>query len=243
MTVENILPFTDFVGDGIVTSFPFNFRVDFVTTVNVNFTDNFNGFSLNIDQDDNAGGSAEYSVAPLNGQAIHIERSTPIVQSMDYTRYDPFDSTSHEGNLDKLTMIIQELLAGSADSIANNQDQIDNLQTQIDNLIILADGHWQFATFSGDRTLILSDDGKMLKATGSGTPQVVTIPQNSNVNFELGTQISLFRKGPSDVSWVGEGPVVINSPASSSIARLFGTITFIQEAIDIWMVTGDITQI
>ncbi|KKL10841.1 hypothetical protein LCGC14_2551770, partial [marine sediment metagenome] len=113
MTVQNVIPFIDYVGNGIVTSFSFNFRADDVTWVDVSFTDNFNGVSLNIDQDDNPGGSAEYSVAPPDLTTIRIERNTPVVQSMDYTRYDPFDSTSHENNLDKLTMIIQELLGGT----------------------------------------------------------------------------------------------------------------------------------
>ncbi|KKN27342.1 hypothetical protein LCGC14_0865670 [marine sediment metagenome] len=108
MTIQNVTPFVDYVGNGIVTSFSFNFRADDVTWINVSFTDNFDGISLNTDQDNNPGGSAEYSAAPPIGTAIRIERNTPITQLMDYTRYGPFDSMSHENNLDKLTMEMQE---------------------------------------------------------------------------------------------------------------------------------------
>lgn len=109
MTVQDTAVFVDYVGDGAQTSFPFTFRTDDVSHLSVDFTDDFDQFLLNADQDNNPGGSVEYTVAPPTGQNFQVIRDTPDTQELDYTRYDPFDSESHEDALDKLTMLIQEL--------------------------------------------------------------------------------------------------------------------------------------
>lgn len=113
MTVQDVQRSQSYVADGIITSFAFNFRIDDVNWVVVNFTDDLAGISLNLDQDSSPGGSVNYSVAPPNLQDITIDSVVPQTQQLDYTRYDPFDSESHENALDKLTMEIQELTEGT----------------------------------------------------------------------------------------------------------------------------------
>ncbi len=137
MTVQNVDPCVEYVGNDAQTSFAFVFRADDETWITLNFTDNFDSIILNADQDINPGGDVIYSVAPPTGQLVSILRSTPIDQDLDYTRYDPFDSESHEDALDKLTMIIQDLFKSVFGSTAGGtgiQDQIDDLQNQIDNI-------------------------------------------------------------------------------------------------------------
>jgi hypothetical protein len=110
MTVQNVVQRVTYLGDGAQTVFPFVFRADDPNWIVVDFTDNLNSVSLNVDQDNDPGGEVQYSVAPPVGQQVQIVRATPLNQILDYTRYDPFDSESHESALDKLTMMIQDLV-------------------------------------------------------------------------------------------------------------------------------------
>ncbi len=125
MTVQDVLNFVDYVGNGAQTSFAFVFRADDVSWVTVDFTTDIIGVTLNADQDTTPGGTVDYSVAPPDLQPLRIQRVTPQAQNLDYTRYDPFDSESHEDALDKLTMEVQDLLQVSAEAVANLQAQID----------------------------------------------------------------------------------------------------------------------
>ena len=232
MTILDVTNFIDYIGNGAQTSFAFNFRAADVTWVIIDFTDDISGVVLNVDQDLNPGGTVEYLVAPPNLQDIHIERVTPITQETDYERHDPFDSLTNEDNLDKLTSIIQDVnnrLTGVVDSIATAADQL-----------------WNFADFGADRTLQFSDKSRMLRATGMApTPalQTITVPNDTTIDHERGTQISVFRKGTAAVDWVAEGGVVIESPAGSSISRRYGTVTFIKQDPNEWMVVGEITEL
>jgi len=108
MTVQNTPPVVSFLGNGAITSFVFNFRVDDIAWLSVDFLTDFDQFLLNGDQDANPGGSAEYIVPPPLAQELTITRMTALTQELDYQRYDPFDSESHENALDKLTMEIQD---------------------------------------------------------------------------------------------------------------------------------------
>ena len=139
MTVQDVANFVDHVGNGIATSFPFVFRADDVSWVTVDFTTDIIGVTLNADQDAAPGGTVDYSVAPPDLQAIRIQRVTPQAQDLDYTRYDPFDSESHEDALDKLTMEVQDLEQVSASGVAF-------LQAQIDAIVLGATGRFQDLT-------------------------------------------------------------------------------------------------
>ena len=229
MTVQDVLPSVSYVANGAQTSFVYNFRTNDPTWIGVNFTDDLSGINVNIDQDNNPGGTVEYNVAPPNGTDLIISRQSPVTQVLDYTRYDPFDSTSHENALDKLTMIIQELTA-----------RVDGT---IDGIISTIDSLWQFTDVAGDRTLQIVDKSKMLRCTAiDPTVQLITVPQDSNIDHQLGTQISVYRKGTAVVDWIGEGGVVVNSAGLSSIARVNGTVTFIKEGPDEWLVVGEIAE-
>jgi hypothetical protein len=57
----------------------------------------------------NQGGSIIYGIAPDEASEIIISRHTAIDQDLAYPVGNPFPSRSHEGALDKLTMILQEV--------------------------------------------------------------------------------------------------------------------------------------
>jgi hypothetical protein len=100
------------VGNGITTSFPF----DFVTLdashiyVYVNGSEVTTGFtvSVNPDQANNPGGSVDFDVAVSSGDEVAIIRVVPLNQLVDYTTYDRFPAEVHESALDKLTMLVQQ---------------------------------------------------------------------------------------------------------------------------------------
>ncbi len=117
MTVQATVNSVTYVGDGAQTVFNFDFRVDDIAWLSVDFTDDFDTFALNVDQDASPGGTATYLVAPPLDQELTIIRATPQSQELDYTRYDPFDSESHEFGLDKIVMMIQDLL-GTVNAIS-----------------------------------------------------------------------------------------------------------------------------
>ena len=63
-----------------------------------------------------SGGSITLTAPVGVGYTLHVRRNTPKTQETDYVPHDPFPADSHERALDKLTMIVQELLAsGSID--------------------------------------------------------------------------------------------------------------------------------
>jgi len=109
MTVQDNTPSVTHIGTGAQISFPFAFRVNDAAWLNLDFLTDFDQFILNPDQDIAPGGSVEYLVAPPLAQALTVTRDTPNTQELNYTRYDPFDSESHEDALDRLTMQIQDL--------------------------------------------------------------------------------------------------------------------------------------
>lgn len=108
MTVQDTASEVIFTGDGIQTSFLFTFRTDDLNWLTLEFITGLDDIVLNGDQDANPGGSINYLAAPPIGQQIRLYRIVPRTQLLDYTRYDAFDSESHEDALDKLTMMFQD---------------------------------------------------------------------------------------------------------------------------------------
>lgn len=108
MTVQDVSSETTFVGDGIQVSFAFSFRVDDPNWLTLSYLTNFINITLNGNQQIAPGGVILYNVAPPVDQQLTITRNVPLSQNMDYTRYGPFDSESHEDALDKITMMIQD---------------------------------------------------------------------------------------------------------------------------------------
>lgn len=225
MTVQDVPNIVNYVANGAQTSFVFSFRVDSVAWVIVDFTTNLSGINLNIDQDINPGGTVDYSIAPPNGQGILINRQTPVTQTMDYARYDAFDSLSHEDNLDKLTMIIQDLIAN-----------VDGLTSTI-----LANFKWEYVTVVGNRDLVFTDRFKMLQTVDNGGSQSLTIPPVSvDLPWEVGDQISFEQKGTSTLDIVAGAGVNIDTPSTLIVSSQFGTITIMMDEVNNWVAFGNL---
>ena len=61
-----------------------------------------------------SGGSITLTDPVGVGYTLRVRRNTPKTQETDYVPHDPFPADSHERALDKLTMIVQELIAAGA---------------------------------------------------------------------------------------------------------------------------------
>jgi hypothetical protein len=123
MTVQNTIrragPFT---GDGVTTSFPFTFKVfedtdlvvvefDIGTEVETEMvlaTDYT--VDLNPDQDSTPGGSVEALVAPPVGVKWTFTSAVPAVQGTELTDGSSFYPRVIEDSLDRLTILVQQLL-------------------------------------------------------------------------------------------------------------------------------------
>jgi hypothetical protein len=113
-----------FTGNGVTTSFPFTFKVFTSADLEVTLTaangsqtvltlNSHYSVSLNVDQDNNPGGTITY---PLSGAALAASASLTILgdlaadQTTDITNLGNFLPQVHENAFDKLTILIQQLV-------------------------------------------------------------------------------------------------------------------------------------
>jgi alpha-tubulin suppressor-like RCC1 family protein len=114
-TIENKV---QYVGNGATSLFPFPYRFiedSHVTVVLTNISTGVNtaqtqgvNYSL-VGANSASGGSVTFFTAPSSAFRVTIERVVPITQLVDYQPDDDFPAEVHEGALDKLTMIDQQL--------------------------------------------------------------------------------------------------------------------------------------
>ncbi len=141
MTISTTDSNQQFVGDDILTVFSWTYKTLDEGDIDV-YLDGIvqvSGFTvlLNGDQDSSPGGDVTFDVAPADGENVNIVRSVPQTQLVDYVPFDAFPAETHEGALDKLTMLaqdIQELLERSPvpppDSVPGDALVTGNLTVQ-----------------------------------------------------------------------------------------------------------------
>ena len=113
------------VGNGVTTSFPFDFQYEVNTELVVTLVVDATGVetlqTLTTDYTTTGGagatGSIEMIVAPATGETLVIERILPFTQAVDYQRNDPFPAEVNETALDKLTFLVQQALDASDRSL------------------------------------------------------------------------------------------------------------------------------
>ena len=112
MTIATSTNKVNLVTNGVTVSFPFSFKVTDDAHLKVYLDDvlESSGFTINRnpDQDVAAGGTVDYTIPPPAG-ILTLLRDVPILQDVDYTPYDAFPAETHEGALDELTMICQQI--------------------------------------------------------------------------------------------------------------------------------------
>ena len=119
MTVNVQVPINSFTADGIQTVFSFNFGfvessdvyvmtvIDGVKTLGEEYTD------YTFENMTDVGGDVRLTTAPADQATVYVFRRTLITQQVDYIDNAAFPAEVHEDELDKITYILQELLAGA----------------------------------------------------------------------------------------------------------------------------------
>lgn len=109
MTIENSSNKVQYVGDGVVIAFAYTYRADSDADISV-YVDSApvtTGFTL-ARGENGMGGTVTFATPPAVGGSVVIIREIGVDQEVDYVAYGPFPAETHEGALDKLTMIAQE---------------------------------------------------------------------------------------------------------------------------------------
>ena len=89
-------------------------------------------------------------------------------------------------------------------------------------------------------TLVLSDAGKFLSMDNS-SDITVTVPPNSSVAFETGTQIIIYQKNTGTVTISAGSGVTINAPNSANKTKdQYSMAALIKIDTDTWVLGGDI---
>lgn len=104
------------VANGVTVAFPYGNKFISDSDLVVTTTDTAgldNPEVLGVDYTvsgagDDTGGTVTFTTAPIDLHIVTITRVTPLTQLVDYIKNDDFPSETHEGALDKLTLIVQE---------------------------------------------------------------------------------------------------------------------------------------
>jgi len=117
MTVSSETNRKEYAGDDSTTGFPttFNFALDGdlkVTLVDSAGTETVQTITTHYTvtgAGDDTGGTVTMITPPATGEELVIERDVAYTQGIDYIANDDFPAETHEGGLDKLTYLAQQL--------------------------------------------------------------------------------------------------------------------------------------
>ncbi len=120
MTTNQQIPYHNYTGNGSLSIYPFIFDLIetadlFVVVDNVPLTE-FSHYTVEPMFED--GGNIIFTEPPDSGAAILIYRATTKSQQVDYESFTSFPADTHEWNLDKFCLILQELINGVIDGVS-----------------------------------------------------------------------------------------------------------------------------
>ena len=100
---------------------------------------------------------------------------------------------------------------------------------------------WDIVLFTGDRTLSIDDAFAFLQSNTVGGTQTITVPPNSDVDFEIGEQISFKQKNTAVLDIAPGAGVTLESRGALLIASdQFAVFSIVQDSLDVWSVFGDL---
>lgn len=94
-------------------------------------------------------------------------------------------------------------------------------------------------------TLVIGDRGQTI-TMDNASANVVTIPLNSSVDFDVGTVIHILQKGAGVTTITAATNVALNgvsSDGSGAINHRYGGVSLLQTANDVWIASGDIATV
>jgi hypothetical protein len=129
MTISSNTATASYAGNGVTQVFPVPFYFladkDLKVSKKVAATGVVSVLTLNSDYTvsdagNQAGGSITTLAVPASGDQLFIERNVDAVQETAYPANSPFPAASHEKALDRLTMLVQQLLTGLGFKLGKN---------------------------------------------------------------------------------------------------------------------------
>jgi hypothetical protein len=102
MTVRAIVPIVEYIGNGVITRYDWDWDMIEDSTIGV-IVDNFNVFNWSLE-----GQSVVFNTAPDDGAEITIYRRTLIYMPENYRAFGRFHSEKTELSVDRAIMIAQE---------------------------------------------------------------------------------------------------------------------------------------
>ena len=91
-------------------------------------------------------------------------------------------------------------------------------------------------------TLVAADAGKLIEMN-VGSANTLTIPANSSVAFDVGTQIVVVQLGAGVTTLAGAGGVGLNSKDDNKIIDgQYAAVTLIKKGTDDWWLFGALTS-
>lgn len=100
------------------------------------------------------------------------------------------------------------------------------------------DWELSIASQTDSYTLVLSDANRYVRVS-KATACNVTVPPNSSVAYNTGTQIHIRQAGAGQVTLVAGSGVTLNTSETLKLRKLHATATIIKIATDTWDVVGD----
>lgn len=163
------------------------------------------------------------------------------------TAVDTLDSPPHDtqhADANDAIEALQAKVGADSSAVTTSHDyKISALETDVstNTTDITNINELQIVSTGSNRTLALSDAGKLIQFTDSGT-ETCTVPPNSSVAFPIGTQILVVQEGTGQVTLAAGAGVTINSKDGNlKLSAQYCAATLIKRATDTWYAIGDLS--
>lgn len=163
-----------------------------------------------------------------------------------------FDSTTFDTFVYYGTTWVQQNTPPS--EIAELGDLVDVLVTaaEPDHVLAYNGTEWETTSLNdllnanlvaktSNYTLILADRSKTIEMSAS-VANTLTIPENSSVPFEIGTEITVLQYGTGKTQIVGAGTVVLRSTPGSYLRAQYSWCKLVKRAANEWYAYGDLSS-
>lgn len=110
MPITSQNPVITYTANGSVTTFSFPFRVIKQSDLHVyqNGVESVGGFTVS-GIDNPAGGSITFTVAPINGTLVRLQRTTSVDRSTDYVEGGQLAASTLDNDFDRVVMMMQDV--------------------------------------------------------------------------------------------------------------------------------------
>jgi hypothetical protein len=88
-------------------------------------------------------------------------------------------------------------------------------------------------------TLVLTDKDKMVEMS-VGSANNLTVPEESSVNFPVGSQITILQTGTGQTTIVPDSGVTVNATPGLKLRAQWSSVVLVKRASDTWVALGDL---